>query len=173
MKNSRVSSSMEDYLEAIALLTETHGHAHAADVARFLDVKMPSVTNALKLLTRHGYLEYLPGQPVLLTAEGLLLANGVIRKHRNLRRFLQNVLCLPYDKANPLACRIEHEIDEDTVQAIQVLSDAIEGRPDCRGLRQYQREALHGRYAAFRKPADHRKHAEPAPAPKTERIENE
>ena len=57
MSNEPMSSHMEDYLETIALLIEEHGHAHARDVARRLNVKMPSVTSALKLLAARG------GQP--------------------------------------------------------------------------------------------------------------
>ena len=45
----RLTASLEDYLEAIkAAIDETaHGHAHTSDIARRLQVKMPSVTNAL------------------------------------------------------------------------------------------------------------------------------
>ena len=48
MQNELMSSNMEDYLETIALLIDEHGHAHARDVARRLNVKMPSVTCALR-----------------------------------------------------------------------------------------------------------------------------
>ena len=39
MQNDLMSSNMEDYLETIALLIDEHGHAHARDVARRLNVK--------------------------------------------------------------------------------------------------------------------------------------
>ena len=53
-----ISSSLEDYLEAIATIIETNGHAHAKDIAEMLDVTMPSVTNALQALSARGLVLY-------------------------------------------------------------------------------------------------------------------
>ena len=147
MQRERMSSHMEDYLEAIALLIEEHGHAHARDVARRLDVKMPSVTSALKLLAARGCLDYEPNMPVLLTPQGRRLAENVLKKHRILRRFFQHILLLPSGAANRLACRIEHEVDERAVLAVRTLTRAIESRADCAELRRHLRETLAGKQA--------------------------
>ena len=48
--SSQLSESLEDYLEAIAELIVVEGHAHTKDIARKLDVKMPSVTGAIRQL---------------------------------------------------------------------------------------------------------------------------
>ena len=144
MTNGPMSSSMEDYLETIALLIREHGHAHARDVAGRLNVKMPSVTSALKQLAARGCLDYEPNMPVLLTPLGRRLAENVLKKHRILRRFFQHILLLPPGAANRLACRIEHEVDERAVQAVRTLTLAIESRPDCAALRHYLHETLSG-----------------------------
>ena len=144
MQNEPMSSHMEDYLETIALLIEEHGHAHARDVARRLNVKMPSVTSALKLLAARGCLDYEPNMPVLLTPLGRRLAENVLKKHRILRHFFQHILLLPPGAANRLACRIEHEVDERAVQAVRTLTLAIESRPDCAALRHHLHETLSG-----------------------------
>ena len=65
-----ISSSLEDYLEAIATIIETNGHAHAKDIAEMLGVTMPSVTNALQALSARGMLVYRSHLPVKLTATG-------------------------------------------------------------------------------------------------------
>ncbi len=142
MTNGPMSSSMEDYLETIALLIREHGHAHARDVAGRLNVKMPSVTSALKQLAARGCLDYEPNMPVLLTPLGRRLAENVLERHRTLCRFFRNILLLPPGQANRLACRIEHEVDEQAIRAVRVLGAAVESRPDCAGLRCYLRETL-------------------------------
>ncbi len=57
IKEDRMNSNLEDYLEAIALLFEEHGQTHAGDGARRLNLRMSSVTNALRLLTGRGCLD--------------------------------------------------------------------------------------------------------------------
>ena len=147
MSNNVISSSLEDYLEAIAEIIETKGHAHTKDIADRLRVKMPSVTSALKLLAARGCLDYEPNMPVLLTPLGRRLAENVLKKHRILRRFFQHILLLPPGAANRLACRIEHEMDERAVQAVRTLTRAIESRPDCAPLRNHLHEMLAGTQA--------------------------
>ena len=66
----RLSESMEDYLEAIAELIAVGGHAHTKEIAQKLNVKMPSVTGALRQLEQMGYIIYNTHYPVQLTEEG-------------------------------------------------------------------------------------------------------
>lgn len=54
MSKNDISSSLEDYLEAIAEIIERNGHAHTKDIADRLGVKMPSVTNARRRFRRAG-----------------------------------------------------------------------------------------------------------------------
>ena len=68
--NANISSSLEDYLEAIADLIDANGHAHSKELAERLQVKMPSVTNALQALAARDLIEYRSHQPVVLTAAG-------------------------------------------------------------------------------------------------------
>ncbi len=131
----KVSASLEDYLEAIAELIRCHGHAHTKEIASRLNVKMPSVTNALGVLSKSGHIVYQPNQPVQLTASGRLLAEKVIRRHHILQDFLQHVLELPGEEAGKTACKIEHVIDEKLIDRFLVLSEAVQNRSDCHGLR--------------------------------------
>ena len=62
--NTNISSSLEDYLEAIADLIDANGHAHSKELADRLQVKMPSVTNALQALAARDLIEYRSHQPV-------------------------------------------------------------------------------------------------------------
>ena len=51
-----LTSSMEDYLEAVFMLQKQKGYARCTDVAEHLGVKKPSVSRAVKELSKMGYL---------------------------------------------------------------------------------------------------------------------
>ena len=51
-----LTSSMEDYLEAVFMPTETKRVRRCTDVAEHLGVKKPSVSRAVKELSKMGYL---------------------------------------------------------------------------------------------------------------------
>ena len=46
-----LTSSMEDYLEAIYILFQKQGYVRCVDVAEYLEVTKPSVSRAVKELT--------------------------------------------------------------------------------------------------------------------------
>ena len=89
-KKSGISSSLEDYLEAIAEITEINGHAHTKDIADKLHVKMPSVTNALQGLATRDLIIYRSHAPVELTPAGARVAAEIRRRHQILKGFFQN-----------------------------------------------------------------------------------
>ncbi len=141
-KNHDMSSSLEDYLEAIAEITEDKGHAHTKDIAGRLGVKMPSVTNALQALAARELIRYQSHLPVVLTPEGAELAAKIRHRHESLRAFFSNILKLEDEKADALACKIEHVIRETAMARIVALADAITEREDCAALREYLAEAM-------------------------------
>ena len=138
----QLTESLEDYLEAIAELIEVEGHAHAKEIAAKLNVKMPSVTGALRQLEKMGCIVYNTHYPVQLTAKGRLIAHDVIRRHGILKRFFSEILGLPQDKASETACRLEHIVDADTIRRFVLFSEAIGKRTDARALQTYLTEAL-------------------------------
>ena len=123
-KPFELTASLEDYLEAIKELIDAneHGHAHTSEIARRLKVKMPSVTNALGVLRKHGYLNYDSSYPVTLTKLGLAAAERVIGRHRVLKDFLKDVLLLPEEEASATACRVEHVIDDNLITRLDALN---------------------------------------------------
>ena len=138
----RLSESLEDYLESIALLIASEGHAHAKEIAERMGVKMPSVTGALRQLKQLGYIDYNTHYPVTLTPEGQSIADKVLLRHEVLKKFFSEVLGLLPDKASETACRIEHAVDEDTINRFMIFSEAIEKRSDAKKLQIYLSEAI-------------------------------
>lgn len=119
-----LTASLEDYLEAIYQLTleDEHGHAHTRDIAKQLNVKMPSVSNALGILRAHGYLNYDNNYPVTLTERGEYEAKRVVRRHQVLSTFLGDVLRMNFDAASATACRMEHVMDDALVERLAILT---------------------------------------------------
>ncbi|MBQ6473421.1 MAG: metal-dependent transcriptional regulator [Victivallales bacterium] len=140
--NSKLSESLEDYLEAIAELIEVEGHAHAKQIAARMHVKMPSVTGALRQLAKMDYIIYDTHYPVVLTENGNRIARAIIHRHQVLKAFFANVLGLPLDQASQTACHLEHNVDENTIRRFVLFSEAIEKRTDVGSLRSYLTEAF-------------------------------
>ena len=137
-----ISSSLEDYLEAIAEIIEEHEHAHTKDIAAKLNVSMPSVTNALQALAGRGLIIYRSHAPVQLTDSGAARATVIRRRHQALRRFLSQLLKVDPIEADAAACRIEHSIGEPVTSRMTALIEAVEEREDCAGLRAYLAETM-------------------------------
>lgn len=140
--NRKLSESLEDYLEAIAELIEIDGHAHTKEIAGRLNVKMPSVTGALRQLEQLGYIIYNTHYPVQLTDEGKAVAGKIVERHKVLKSFFSDILGLDPDKSSETACRLEHAVDEETVERFTLFSEAIEHRSDARKLQTYLTEAM-------------------------------
>ena len=47
-----LTSSLEDYIEAIFILQQQQGYVRCVDVAEYLEVKKPSVSRAVKELSK-------------------------------------------------------------------------------------------------------------------------
>ena len=138
----RLTESLEDYLEAIAELIAIEGHAHTKDIAEKLNVKMPSVTAAIRQLQKLKYITYNSHYPVQLTPAGKAIADDVIHRHKILKAFFSEVLGLSVSKASETACHLEHIVDADTIQRFVIFSEAIHNRCDAQKLRTYLSEAM-------------------------------
>ena len=92
-----LTSSMEDYLEAVLVLQQQKGYARCVDVAEFLNVKKPSVSRAVKELSKKKCL--------------LKQDDGIYEKHQFFTRQLIEA-GVPHDIAAQDACRLEHVISE-------------------------------------------------------------
>lgn len=113
-----LTSAMEDYLEAIYHLEQERRIARVRDIAQRLDVKMSSVSSALKSLGSRGLIRYDPHQFITLTDRGIEKAREIVRKHEVLKRFLVRVLKIEENAAEDNACRIEHHLDPEVIEKL-------------------------------------------------------
>ena len=135
MGKKKLSSNMEDYLEAVAVLKKKNRIARVKDLARLLNVKTSSVTSALNTLAKSGFVVHERYGYIELTKEGEDLAQHVQRRHDMLLKFLTEILKIDPEVASEDACRMEHSVSRKTLEKLTRFIEFVEtcpyhGRPD-------------------------------------------
>jgi len=115
------SETVEMYLETIYRLKETEGGARTSVMAETLGVSMGAVTNTLASLEKQGLVERRAYKGVDLTSKGEAVALRVLRKHRLAERLLTEVLGMEWSEVHESACRLEHAMTGDVVEALEKL----------------------------------------------------
>jgi len=112
----KLSSTLEDYLEAIYRLEKARRTARVRDIARTVGVSKSTVSAALKSLAGKNLVEYKPYEFILLTPEGRETAATIVLNHYIISHFLQSVLALSRERAERIACEFEHAVDQEVIQ---------------------------------------------------------
>ena len=112
-----IYESGEDYLEQILMLLEQKGHARAIDIALGLNVSKPSVSVAMKKLKENGYIKMSTDNLISLTDKGYAIARKTYDRHQALTKYLMQ-LGVPEAIAKEDACKIEHDLSEESFAAI-------------------------------------------------------
>jgi DtxR family Mn-dependent transcriptional regulator len=115
VKSSKLSASLEDYLEAIFNLAGETNVARSKDIAETLGVSKASVTGALRILKQKGLVNYKPYDYVTLTETGKKNAVEIVRKHNVLKSFFIDVLGVEKNIAQQAACRAEHTLGPEVI----------------------------------------------------------
>lgn len=121
-----LSNTLQDYLEAILILTEQDDAVRISDLAQLLGITKPSVTEGVKALAAQGLLRHEKYGPVFLTAKGKKMAIKVRQRHLVLKQFLINVLGVSPALAEKDACLMEHAVSSDTVaRLVQFMEERL------------------------------------------------
>ena len=115
--NSDIGKSAEDYLESMIILKEKNGYVRSIDIAGFLGVTKPSVSNAMKRLREEGYIEMDKSGLITVTEKGMEIADKIYTRHKKLTDFFV-ALGVDPDIAEDDACKIEHDLSDETFDAI-------------------------------------------------------
>ncbi len=118
MHNTKSNESMENYLEAILMLSEKLPVVRAVDIAAELDYKKSSVSIAMKNLREKGLITVTDSGFIYLTDEGKNIAEMIFERHKVISQFL---MALGVDKfiATEDACRMEHVISKESFTALK------------------------------------------------------
>ena len=106
-----VTPKEEDCLEVIY-----RGDKRVKDIAKKLNIKAPTLVELLERMERKGLIVHKKYGPVELTEKGREIAEKVLRRHGILTNFFIEVLGMDAEKGEEEACRIEHYLDEETIE---------------------------------------------------------
>lgn len=115
MKNHE---SEEMYLETILRIGEKKSAVRSVDVVDELGYAKSSVSRAVNLLKKHGYIDCGQGGELILTAEGRKKAESVFERHKVITAALIKMGADPAT-AEENACRIEHVISDKLFEIVK------------------------------------------------------
>ncbi len=110
--------SAEDYLETILVLFERNGQVRSIDIVNEMNFSKPSISIAMKKLRENGYIRMDVNGLITLTDEGRLIAERIYSRHKLLTKVLE-AIGIDEKKAEDEACKIEHDIDDETYDRIR------------------------------------------------------
>lgn len=120
----KIQESGENYLETILNLEQKNGIVRSIDIANTLGYSKPSVSRAMNVLKKAGYIEQEAYGNIQLTDAGRQRASEVYDRHLLITQFLIKILDLNPEIAEQDACRIEHVISQETVIRMRAVLDA-------------------------------------------------
>ena len=113
-----IYESGENYLEMILRLQEKKGSVRSIDIANEMNFSKPSVSVAMKKLREAGYIEVDKEGFITLLPPGMKIAQEIYERHRLLTAFFIRLGVSP-EVAAADACKIEHDLSEETFQKIK------------------------------------------------------
>ena len=113
-----IYESGEMYLETIHVLLQKKGAVRAIDISEHMGYSKPSVSRAVGLLKKDGYILVDEAGHITLTEAGTNVAMKIYERHTVLSRLLVTLGVHPEVAAED-ACRLEHAISDESFQAIK------------------------------------------------------
>ncbi len=115
----RIQESGENYLETILILQSKKGSVRSIDVANELDFTKASISRAMSILRKAGYITMDDSGNIHLTESGSQRATQIYERHRLIAEYLEKALQIGEETAATDACRIEHVISEESFHKIK------------------------------------------------------
>ena len=114
----KIQESGENYLETILILHRRLGAVRSIDIVNELGFSKPSVSVAMKKLRENGYIEMDSEGFITLLPPGEEVARRISERHELLTEFFVR-LGVSREVAAADACKIEHDLSEETFQKIK------------------------------------------------------
>ena len=120
----KIKESGEMYLEYIFTLKQEHEIVRAIDIVNLSGYSKPSISRALGLLKSEGLIIVNELGHISLTASGESRALKIYERHKVLYDFLKSI-GVSEDVAERDACKIEHVISDETLEALKNIKPKI------------------------------------------------
>ncbi len=113
-----LQESGQMYLETILVLSKKNGRVRSIDVGEYMGFSKPSVSRAVGLLKKGGYVTVDGDGFLFLTGAGLEVAEKIYERHTVLTEFLVSI-GVERSVATRDACKMEHDISDETLEAMK------------------------------------------------------
>ncbi|MCI8632261.1 MAG: metal-dependent transcriptional regulator [Lachnospiraceae bacterium] len=114
----RIQESAEDYLETILILSRRQQQVRSIDIVNEMNFSKPSVSIAMKNLREKGQIQMDSDGYITLTEEGHKIASQIYERHLLISKLLMQI-GVEEQTALEEACRIEHDISQDTFEKLK------------------------------------------------------
>ena len=114
----KIHESAENYLETILVLSQRKQFVRSIDIVNELNFSKPSVSIAMKHLRENSYIVMDEDGYITLTETGFEIANKIYERHQLISALLTKIGVEP-EIAKEEACRIEHDISQDTFEKLK------------------------------------------------------
>ena len=114
----KIHESAENYLEAILMLKQEKGVVRSIDVVHHMEFSKPSISRAMSQLRENGYITMDKEGFIELTEAGMAIAESIYERHKLLTKWLIRLGVSPETAAED-ACRIEHDISQESFQCLK------------------------------------------------------
>ncbi|RLI15120.1 MAG: metal-dependent transcriptional regulator [Candidatus Hecatellales archaeon] len=118
MVKSSYTASLEDYLEAIYIVSREKTSVRVTELAERLKVRKASVSEAILKLSKKNLIKHERYGTVKLTPKGRKVAEDVYQRHEVFRRFLEEILGVDGKTAEEDACMLEHAVSRQTLKKL-------------------------------------------------------
>src|SRR6202140_790376 len=108
MSAASVTVAEEEYLQILFWLQEAGLPMTGANMVRAMQLSAPTVHEMVGRLERDGYISRAADRTIAFTSAGAEHAEGIVRRHRLIERFLTDILGVPWDEVHEEAERLEH-----------------------------------------------------------------
>ena len=113
------TANKEDYLRGLYILEEEKGKIKSIDLAHYLNVSKPSVSEMVQELNREGMISYKKYSTIKFTTKGRKIAQKLTSKHRLIEIFLKNMLKIKSNSVHQEAHRLEHAFSDESIAKLR------------------------------------------------------
>lgn len=113
-----VSEAIQNYLETIYILSLKQNEVHAVDICNHLSYSRPTVSIVLRQMRESGLVVVDDLNHIHLTEEGMKIATSLYERHTVISELF---IALGVNRETALedACKIEHDLSEETFAALK------------------------------------------------------
>ena len=113
-----LQESGEMYLETIYVLSKLRANVRSIDISDHMGYSKPSVSRAVSILKKGGYILVDPDGFITLTDSGRAVAEKIFERHTMISNLLIGLGVSPAVAADD-ACKIEHAISDESFEALK------------------------------------------------------